>query len=518
MDERPRSEERTRNRRSSDISRREVFRNATGTGDGAADGSWHRQLARSRRSILGGLAAATTTLLTGLGIGSTAATVDAPQETDPCTGPAPDPEPGTPDWYARDRTNAYCAQQGQQDFATNPAIETENAATWLERIRNEPGALHSYHGDPYRALDSRWDGERGRYREIEFTDSSGETVPGAIFLPRADCIAGDDADCPEDLPRHSGPPYPGIQLGYHLSERTGTADLLLWAAQGLAEHGYMVYTPAVSGQDEVTEALEFFTSTPADDTDVYNPLWERLDRDRIGLAGYSGAASDALGVGHTDDRVSAIVSWDRSRDFEYPPEPTTPTLLLTSDYPSNTPPPGMTTFPVREREQEPADDRRLQDFGKLRDAGADVMQLVARATHHYGFMRFPAGCGHCSRHGLRVHFYYSLAWFDYHLSHPRQRDRRTDALGRLTTLDRFDDSADKSAIGMGRYDPEAQVEAGGDPAAGNQPVLIEGLPVRDRLSFYWPSRYSIGGHECLDMRDGECPQPAHVTAPNNDGR
>ena len=501
------------------LSRRALFRSATGAGGpgDAAPGSASGALEPSRRRVLGGLAGAATAVLAGLGPGASATPAAAHPETDPCTGPAPDPEPGTPEWYARDRLNAYCAQQGQQDFTTNPAVETENASAWLDLIRDDAEALETYHGDPYREPATRWDGERGRYREVTFTDADGEAVPGAIFLPREDCATGDDGDCPDDLPRHDGPPYPGVQVGYHLSSRTATADLLLWAVQGLAENGYMVYTPAVSGEDEVSEALDFFVSTPEDDAGEHNPMWELLDRDRVGLAGYSGAGSDALGVGHSDDRVSAIVSWDRSRGFEYPEDPTTSTLLLTTDYPSNTPPPGMTTFPVRHREQEPSDDRRLRDFGTLEDAGADVMQVVARATHHYGFMRFPAGCGHCSRHGLRVHFYYTLAWFDYHLARRRDRSRRTDALERLTNLERFDDSADRSAIGMGRYDPAGQLQRGGDPAEGNRPVLIEGLPVGDRLSFYWPSRYAIDGHRCADMRDGDCPRPPRVTAPGRGG-
>lgn len=498
------------------LRRRALFRHATGGHESAAtrESGWGIG-EQSRRSVLGSLAGAATTILAGLGVNAWSTPVEAQPQTDPCTGPAPDPEPGTSEWYARDRMNAYCAQQGQQDFTTNPAIETENASTWLDLIQDDSETLDTYHGDPYREPATQWDGERGRYREVTFTNEAGDEVPGAIFHPRDDCTADDDEDCPEDLPRHDGPPYPGVQIGYHLSSRTATADLLLWAVQGLTENGYMVYTPAVSGEDEVAEALDFLLATPEDDAEEHNPMWELLDRDRIGLAGYSGAGSDALGVGHSDDRVSAIVSWDRSRDFEYPDDPTTPTLLLTTDYPSNTPPPGMTTFPVRHREQEPSDDRRLKDFGKLDDAGADVMQIVARATHHYGFMRFPAGCGHCSRHGLRVHFYYTLAWFDYQLSYPSERPLRTDALDRLTNLDQFDDSADKSAIEMGRYDPTGQVQGGGEPAEGNQPVRIEGLPVRDRLSFYWPSRYTIGGKRCEEMRDGDCPQPPQVTGPAN---
>lgn len=179
-----------------------------------------------RRGVLGSLAGAATMVLTGLEVNASATPATAHPQTDPCTGPAPEPEPGTSEWYARDRMNAYCAQQGQQDFTTNPAIETENASTWLNLIQDDSESLDTYHGNPYREPATQWDGERGRYREVAFTNEAGEEIPGAIFLPREDCRA-DDEDCPKDLPRHDGPPYPGVQIGYHLSSRTGTADLLL---------------------------------------------------------------------------------------------------------------------------------------------------------------------------------------------------------------------------------------------------------------------------------------------------
>ena len=100
----------------------------------------------------------------------------------------------------------------------------------------------------------------------------------------------------------------------------------------------------------------------------------------------------------------------------------------------------------------------------------------------------------CSRYGQRVAAYYTVAWFDRYLKGREDRRIARDALARLTATT-FDDSADVSAIDMGMF----------DPAAGNVPVTIEGLPVVDRLSFYRTSGYWLGkgrAFQCEDMRTG----------------
>ena len=80
--------------------------------------------ALSRRTFLRGAVGSLAATVGGLlGIGWSADTARAQPETDPCTRPAPNPEPGTAAWYARDRLNAYCATQGTRDFASNPVIE-----------------------------------------------------------------------------------------------------------------------------------------------------------------------------------------------------------------------------------------------------------------------------------------------------------------------------------------------------------------------------------------------------------
>ena len=82
------------------------------------------------------------------------------------------------------------------------------------------------------------------------------------------------------------------------------------------------------------------------------------------------------------------------------------------------------------------------------------------------------------------------------------------ALRRLTAsgTDRFDRSADVHSIGSGFFDA-AKAKKAGKPEAGNVPITIGGLPIRNLLSFEYESRYSLNGGalHCDDMR-ARCPE------------
>ncbi len=45
-----------------------------------------------------------------------------PPDAADCTGPAPDPAPGTAQWYERDALNQFCATARMQEESTNPAF------------------------------------------------------------------------------------------------------------------------------------------------------------------------------------------------------------------------------------------------------------------------------------------------------------------------------------------------------------------------------------------------------------
>jgi dienelactone hydrolase len=276
-------------------------------------------------------------------------------------------------------------------------------------------------------------------------------------------------------------------------------EMYLWAAQGLAEAGYMVLTvnigrTADTHYEDTRSALEFLTSTPRDPAagGLVNPRWTELDRDRIGLAGHSAGGVAVSRLGQEDARVDAIVSWDRAQSGPMPAELglRTPALFLTADF-------NCQRVPVclPERRSEPPDPlgpgNKDEDFQRVRAAGVDTMKIALRAATHLDFTEFPQANG--SRHGTVTTLYYTRAWFDRYL-------RRSDeALVRLVAT-RFDDSADVHNISGGRF----------DPASGrNVPAHIAGQPVRDRLSFHFRSAYHLEGgrHRCESMRAG-CPPPA----------
>jgi hypothetical protein len=87
----------------------------------------------------------------------------------------------------------------------------------------------------------------------------------------------------------------------------------------------------------------------------------------------------------------------------------------------------------------------------------------------------------------------------------RSNARAKDALKRLTAggSERFDRSADVHSIGSGFFDA-GKAEKAGRPEAGNVPIKIGGIPVRNLLSFEYDSRYFLdgGARQCTDMRRG----------------
>jgi len=140
-----------------------------------------------------------------------------------------------------------------------------------------------------------------------------------------------------------------------------------------------------------------------------------------------------------------------------------------------------------------------------------------------------------------VAFYYTLAWFDEYLRVVPfgQQDpllpasdtayrRLTDTAG---TFDRSADYNDNStnpgaadiSFGAGTYSPQRAAADPTDPAAGNVPYEIKGIPIADTLSFYYYSEYSLTNPAsgrlavCTDMlyageHRGTCPAPGHQPA------
>ena len=396
-----------------------------------------------------------------------------------CAAPAGDPAPGTPEWDRREAENEYCATQRNKDTASNPAYQAA-----LLQPRNQSRSANGM--DPFREP-LLWDGSRFRFEEVGFADADGKGFSGLLFRP---C----DGSCrgrPGGL-RSYEPPHPGIVI---MHGGAASQEPYLWAAEALAEAGYMVLTVTIgrtadSHYEDTRTALDFLMSAA-------NPRADELDRERIGLAGHSAGGVAVSRLGQEDPRIDALVSWDRAQSGQMPAELRlrTPALFLTADF-------NCQRVPVclPERYASPPDPlgpgNKDEDFQRVRKAGVETMKVSLRAATHLDFTEFPQANG--SRYGVVTALYYTLAWFDRHVKGggPGGKALAADALRRLVATG-FDGSADRHYISGGRFDPAT---------GANVPAQIGGQAVRDRLSFHFRSAYWLDGgrHLCEDMRAG-CP-------------
>lgn len=399
-----------------------------------------------------------------------------------CVGPAGDPEPGTPAWYERDLENQYCAEQRHLDKLTHPTNLLP---------ANELGA------DVYREP-SRHAGVRFRY---DATVIGGLEVE--IYRP---CSPEDCEGTPPEVATHE-PPYPAVITFHGGASRK---ELHWWSSQSLAEAGYLVIAYDSEGVGPtVDEAAVMMDFLHGDD-----PLVADFDGERVGLAGHSGGGVVVNEYGHSDPRVDAIVSWDRAQSSPLPadPTPTTPSLFLFADYNCQQVP-----YCQPEPYLEPPDPHgpgnKGQDFMLVRDAGVDAMQIGLRAALHLDWV--PSDLAG-NRFAEIVTVYYTRAWMDRYVRGLTEPDVAADAFGRMTAST-FDDSADVLNMSQGTYDPAAAAAAG-DPYAGNVPYTIAGLPVADRLSFYYLSKcfLTIPGTQIRatsdDIRSEGCGAPTVTDA------
>ena len=417
------------------------------------------------------LAAVTVIFLLALAAAALAPGASAQALAEPvdCTGPAPQAQPGTPAWDQREAENAWCATQREFDVHTNPlylaaqAERAENRRTTAMDPMREP-TLH--------------DGKRFRFEEFSVADSDGKEYPAFLFRPcDASC-----AELPEGLERYE-PPYPAVVI---MHGGAANHEMYLWAAEGLAEAGYMVLTVNLTSRTDgghyqaMKDGLDWLTSEQ-------NPHLGELDASSIGLAGHSAGGVASNRLGQEDPRVDAVVSWDRAQSSPLSTEIPirTPSLFFTADYncqqvpvclpePRDTPPDPL------------GPGNKDEDFQNVRAAGVDTMKISLRAAVHLDWTEWQELNG--SRYGAITTLYYTRAWFDRYLKGEHEATARLAAGS-------FDDSADVHSISSGTFDPLT---------ASNLSPMIEGQPVIDRLSFHFRSGYWLegGALACDDMRDG----------------
>jgi len=446
---------------------------------------------RRHRRILGALAVA----LLGAGLMVAATAQAEPTDLFDCYADVGDPAEGTPAWDLADRNNQWCVHSRQVLQATNPAHQAAEAANATQG--------GSGGGDPFRDL-SRWAPTHGQYKTITWTDRNFGEHSSPIFVPPDSASPG---------------PFPGIVVYCHVCFLPGLGDTVgsgyLWGIQALAEHGYVVFFASVNGNDvEVAkDATDWFVSTPSNpnpnNPDEFNPYWERLDRDRLGTAGHSGAGGLALYNGHGDSRYDAVVAWDPAgnniNDDDFP-ELRVPTMVQVADYqlfqsPVEGAPALARThlYEPRHTKPVPPEGSKYTYFDTLRAHGIDTMQVAPRASDHGDWS------GGSSLYGEAMNTYYMLAWFDRYVRGITEPAIAEKALARLTRLTTFDTFADKYEIGSGFFDA-LKAQRAGNVEAGNVPITVGDLKVRNILSWWYPSRYYFDGGalSCGDMRAG-CP-------------
>src|SRR3954454_4502016 len=164
----------------------------------------------------------------------------APGEPD-CTGPAGDPQPGTPAWHQRENDNAYCGEQRADDTASNPAYAAAKAELYARTGREVTE-------DPFRDP-PLWQNVRFRYEPVSFKSPSGQDLPGVLFRP---C----DASCHDRPPGVTAPdpPYPGVVIVHGGS---ANQEMYLWGAEGLAEAGYLVLTFQIPEPDNAESSFHY---------------------------------------------------------------------------------------------------------------------------------------------------------------------------------------------------------------------------------------------------------------------
>lgn len=364
----------------------------------------------------------------------------------------------------------------------------------------------------------------GLVRPVLFTARDGATISGHVWAT----VGG---------PRKR----PGIVI----TDGSVQADeqMYWYAAQTLAKEGYVVLTfdPQGQGQsdtfgqgadtlegvpaqtngtpfyDGTEDAIDFLLSTrqhpyepvPSCTTGTshaakqnarvkagldaaYNPFWQLLNPNEIGLAGHSYGAAGVSYIAQWDPRVKAVVAWDNLGgpgpaagavpgaasgtigEAACPADPadrkvvpiTKPGLGISADY--GLPPTPNLSLP----------DPRVKEAESLAysKAGVDSGEIVIRGGSHLDFSFIPNPAFGASYYGPDIIDWYTTAWFNKYLKHDKSANN-------MLLTERWRN-----------YEPEAAIDPNHD---GNA------------FSFYYYSRLDIhlaNGKrwDCEDLRDG-CP-------------
>ncbi|MGH2982365.1 MAG: hypothetical protein ACRDKV_10030, partial [Solirubrobacterales bacterium] len=152
------------------------------------------------------------------------ATLPAAGETVDCEGPAPEAEPGSAGWFAREANNVFCASQRHVDQTLHP-VSPLPASTSMFGLA--PMSLTDAYREPYRNDDRRF-----RFDATTITNRAGEGLAAEVYRP---CAPGTCSGSPAGLQAFE-PPYPAVVVLHGGGSRK---ELHWWSSQTLAEAGYM---------------------------------------------------------------------------------------------------------------------------------------------------------------------------------------------------------------------------------------------------------------------------------------
>jgi len=440
----------------------------------------------------------------------------AAQETEP-TYPSPE-------WFAREATNFATVGQAPLEQATDPDFQLrwnqqsgENREHYMTRRYvdgtwwwESTGNL-CYHwsgpctGDPYLypGVDPFYENE-GLVEEAIYFDAGGALLSGRVWVPRSS---------------QPGDQLPGVVI------ETGSVQapetLYWWFAQSLVRQGYAVMTYEVRGQGRsdnrtpdgesgtnfnsdvfatnLVDSIEFFLSTPdrpyprvgereGAPIDDYNPFFDLIDHDRLGIVGHSLGATGVSVVQGMDpwpgrlldaNPVDVAVAWDNLSASGslagYSVEPRVPTMGQSADY-------GLVPTPYS---SPPDPQGKNGGFNAWKQTGVPTYQVNIRGGSHYEWSLLPGFPTSSWDWGNPVTDHYSLAWLDRWLKLPGEAGYE-DADARLLSdaawverMSFYYDSARNFPTRTGTWQDCANIKAGcgstiADPVATSLSLEVQG--------------------------------------------